>query len=205
MRCWTRETNDLTELLPRNTRASSMFVKWKYSPTFCIALFSFFSTCRMCFISLWEHKWALEHLNHQEVNFLSQAFTSDCVHVEDFWLFPETFVDEGEQTPLHFGYVNSCLCYNSTYLLLVPVSDATLPVNLQSGIIISYIMRYQSQHPEKNCWPSNGHCTLHFYNKAALYMCKYLPAEVWAPFCTSVCALEKLRSVVIMWWDLSVS
>lgn len=92
------------------------------------------------------------------------------------------FVDEGEQNPLHFGYVNSYLCYNSSRLLLVLVSDAALPVNLQSGVIISYIMRYQSQHPEKNCWPSNGHCTLHLFNKAALYMCKYLPAEFWAPF-----------------------
>lgn len=149
MRCWTRETNDLTELLPRNTRASSTFVKWKYSLTFCIALFSFFSTSKMCFISLWDHKCALEHLNHKEVSFLSQALPSDWVHVGDFWLSPKTFVDEGEQNRLHFGYVNSYWCYNSTCLLLVLGSDATLPVNLQSGVIISYIMRYQSQHPEK--------------------------------------------------------
>lgn len=100
MRCWTRETNDLTELLPRNTRASSMFVKWKYLPTFCIALFSFFSTCKMCFISLWEHKWALEHLNHQEVNFLSQALTSDCVHVENFCL--QNFCRWGRTKPPSF-------------------------------------------------------------------------------------------------------
>lgn len=91
----------------------------------------------------------LEHLNHQEVIFLGQALTSDCVPVENFWLSPKIFVDEREQNPLHFEYVSSYLCYNSTCLLLVLGSDASLLVNLQTGVI-RCIMKYQSQHPEKN-------------------------------------------------------
>lgn len=120
----------------------------KYSLTFCIDLFRFFPTSKMCFISLWERKWTLECLNHQEVSFLGQALTSGCIHVRNFWLPPKIFADEGEQNPLHFEYVSSYSCYSSTWLLLVLGSDATLLVNLQAAVI-PYIKRYQSQHPEK--------------------------------------------------------
>lgn len=61
--------------------------------------------------------------------------TSGCVPVESFWLSPKIFVDKGEQNTLHFEYVSSYLCYNSAWLLLVLDSDATLLVNLQTGVI----------------------------------------------------------------------
>lgn len=138
--------------------------------TFCIALFRFFPTSKICFIFLREHKWTLEHLSHQEASFLGQALTCGCVHVENFWLSLKIFV-EGEQNPLHFEYVSSFLCYNNACLLLVLGSDATLLVNLQTGVI-PCIMRYQSQHPEKKlCLPSNGHSALRLYNNSACSMC----------------------------------
>lgn len=82
-------------------------------------------------------------------SFLGQVLTCGCVYVESVWLSPKIFVNEGEQNPLHFEYVSSYLCYNSTCLLSGLGGDATLLVNLQTGVI-PCIMKYQNQHPEKN-------------------------------------------------------
>lgn len=123
-----------------------------------------------------------------------------------FWKFlavPEDFCRWGRTKPPSFWICDSNLCYNSTWLLLVLGRHATLLVNLQTGDSLHNEIS-KSTSWKKLCWPSNGHSTLPLYNDSAYYMCKYLSAEFWVPFCTSVCALEKLCSVV-MWWDLSVS
>lgn len=171
MRYWTRETNDLTELLPRNTEQATCFSNGNTHRLFvqpCSdsslviikCAFLFFSVRAQVNIKTYQP-------SKNEISFLGQALTSACIHVESFWLSPKIFVDEGEQNSLHFEYVDSYSCYNNTCLLLVLGSDATLPVNLQTGVIL-YIMRYENQHLEKKlCWPSNGHSKLHLFDNTA--------------------------------------
>lgn len=107
-------------------------------------------------------------------------------------------MDEGEQNPLHFEYVSAYSCYNSTCLHVVLGSDATLPEKLQTGVIL-YIMRYQSQHPEKS-YVGLLMVTLHsIFTIMLLKMCASAFLQNFGfLFCASVCALEKLCSAVIM-------